>query len=81
MIENSVSAFDAAIAAGYGIELDVQISADGVPVVFHDATLDRVTAATGPVNARTARDLRSIALAGSDDTILPLRDPMSLESR
>ncbi|SHI60903.1 Glycerophosphoryl diester phosphodiesterase [Palleronia salina] len=72
VVENSMAAFEAAAEAGYGIELDVQISADGVPVVFHDHTLDRVTDRTGPVNALTAETLGKTRLAGSDDTILTL---------
>lgn len=68
-IENSPAAFAAAVAAGYGIECDVQLSADGAAVVFHDATLDRLTAETGPVRARTAADLGRIALSGRTDTI------------
>ena len=72
-IENSATAFAAAIDAGYGIELDLQLSADGRAVVFHDATLDRLTDATGPVARRTADDLGRIPLRipmhGSADTI------------
>jgi hypothetical protein len=43
------AAIAAAVAAGYGIEIDLQGSADGEAMVFHDDTLDRLTAATGPV--------------------------------
>ena len=43
--ENSLGAFQAACQAGYGIELDVQISADGEAVVFHDGALKRMTGA------------------------------------
>ena len=59
VIENSLSALAAAAAAGYGIELDVQLSADGEAMVFHDYALDRLTAETGPVRARTAAALRA----------------------
>lgn len=60
--ENTLAAFDLGLAAGAdGLECDVHLSADGVPVVCHDATLDRTTDATGPVAARTAA-----ALAGVD---------------
>ena len=72
--ENALSAFRAAIAAGYGIELDVQLTADGEAVVFHDDTLDRMTAETGPVAARRAADLRRIGLASSDDHIPTLSE-------
>ena len=68
-IENSLSAIRAAIAAGYGIEIDLQLSSDGVPMVFHDDALDRLTSETGPVRARTAETLTGIRLQGSNDTI------------
>ncbi len=73
VIENSPAAIDRAVRAGYGIEIDLQLSADGVPMVFHDGTLDRLTAARGPVRDRTARDLGDIKLTGSDDRIPTLR--------
>jgi len=65
VIENSPAAFARAIAAGYGIELDLQLSADGVAMVFHDDTLDRLTDETGRVRARNALALGQIPLAGS----------------
>ena len=68
-IENSASAIRAARAAGYAIEMDLQLSADGVPMVFHDEDLSRLTAEHGPLNAHTAADLTRIKLKGSDDTI------------
>jgi len=67
--ENSLSAFRAAVDAGYGIELDVRLSKDGVLVVFHDDTLDRVTGEVGRVDSRTAAELRKINLSGTADTI------------
>ena len=67
VIENSPAAFARAIAAGYGIELDLQLSADGVAMVFHDDTLDRLTGETGPVRGLSAQALGQIALAGSRD--------------
>ncbi len=71
-VENSLAAFDAAIARGHGIELDVQQSADGQAMVFHDATLDRLTGASGAVAARSAAQLSAVALTGTDETIQPL---------
>lgn len=68
-IENSPSAFGAAIDAGYGIELDLQLSRDGVAVVFHNSVLDRLTEETGRVRDRDAADLQRIQLTGSRDTI------------
>jgi glycerophosphoryl diester phosphodiesterase len=67
--ENGTAAIAAAIAAGYGIECDVQLSSDGQAMVFHDDRLDRLTGETGPVAARTAAELGRIRLKGGADTI------------
>ncbi|MGE0233655.1 MAG: glycerophosphodiester phosphodiesterase family protein [Flavobacteriaceae bacterium] len=61
IVENTLPAAQAAIDGDYGIEVDLQLSADGVPMVFHDDTLDRLTEATGPVAAHTADALCRIA--------------------
>jgi glycerophosphoryl diester phosphodiesterase len=59
--ENTIAAFDLGMAAGAdGLELDVHLSADGLPVVCHDDTLDRTTDATGWVRARTAAELAGV---------------------
>lgn len=66
-LENSVAAFERAIAEGAaGIELDVHLSADGVPIVFHDETLARLTADADPrrVDALSAAALAEIELVG-----------------
>lgn len=75
--ENSPSAFAAAIAAGLGIECDVQRSLDGQAMVFHDYDLGRLTGAQGPVDARTAEQLGRIALTGCTDTIPTLRQMLA----
>lgn len=75
--ENSRAAFAAAIAGGYGIELDVQRSSDGLPVVFHDDALDRLTADAGPVARRSAAQLGEISLAGTLETIPTLRQVLA----
>jgi glycerophosphoryl diester phosphodiesterase len=67
--ENSRAAFEAAIAAGFGIELDVQASRDGVAMVFHDYDLDRLTEARGPVAGLRADELQGLRLNGSDETV------------
>jgi glycerophosphoryl diester phosphodiesterase len=77
-IENSPAAIRSAIEAGYGIEIDLQLSSDGVAMVFHDETLDRLTDETGPVAARTAADLTGIRLKDSADTIPTLTDVLAL---
>jgi glycerophosphoryl diester phosphodiesterase len=59
--ENTLAAFEHGLRVGAdGLELDVHLSADGVPVVVHDPTLDRTTNATGPVAARTAAELARV---------------------
>lgn len=67
--ENAPSAFAAAIARGLGIECDVQLTADGQAIVFHDFTLDRLTGEHGEVIARPAAALGTISLLGSTDFI------------
>jgi len=71
--ENSLSAAEAAITRGFGIECDVQRASDGQAVVFHDWELDRLTAEHGSVGARSAAQLGAITLSGSTDTIPTLR--------
>ncbi|MFD1214109.1 glycerophosphodiester phosphodiesterase [Arthrobacter sp. GCM10027362] len=66
-LENSMAAFRAAVEMGYCyLETDVRSSADGVLMVFHDATLDRITDATGPISARTAAQLRQVRIGGAE---------------
>jgi glycerophosphoryl diester phosphodiesterase len=76
--ENSLGAFQAACAHGYGVELDVQLSADGEAMVFHDVQLARMTGAQGRIADHTAADLRRLKLAGSDETIPTLADALTL---
>jgi len=75
--ENSLSAVRAAVEAGYGIEIDVQPSADGVAMVFHDETLNRMTALTGPITSRTADELKTIPLQDTPNTIPTLSDVLT----
>ncbi len=59
--ENTMAAFDRGLTCGAdGVECDVHLSRDGVPVVIHDATLDRTTNATGWVGALTAAELATV---------------------
>ncbi len=77
--ENALSAFAAAIEAGFGIECDVQRSSDGQAMVFHDWELDRLTAETGLVIERSAAKLGQIRIIGNDaDTIPSLRELLDL---
>jgi glycerophosphoryl diester phosphodiesterase len=72
--ENTLAAFDAAAAAGYGMELDVQLSADGEAVVFHDDRLERLTEGSGRIAERLATDLRQVPVQGTGQTIPTLAE-------
>jgi glycerophosphoryl diester phosphodiesterase len=77
--ENTLAAFRRALAerAG-GLELDVRLSADDVPVVFHDADLDRLTARAGPLAALPWSTLRTIEVGDSGEGIPQLGDLLPL---
>lgn len=79
-VENSPAAIRAALDHGYAIEIDLQLSSDGVAMVFHDEELDRLTDAQGPVAARTAAALQAIRLKDSTDTIPTLADVLAMVS-
>ena len=72
--ENSMAAFRKAVEAGYGIELDVQLSKDRIPVVFHDETLKRVCGAEGKVRDYTYEELKQFTLCQSQEQIPRLAD-------
>jgi glycerophosphoryl diester phosphodiesterase len=71
IVENTITAADAAIARGLSIECDVQLTADDDAVVFHDFALDRLTAQAGEVATRTSTDLQAIAIEGSRSDRIP----------
>jgi glycerophosphoryl diester phosphodiesterase len=73
VIENTLSAAEAAIEAGFAIECDVQDTSDGEAVVFHDHTLERLTAEKGAVRAQRAADLTGLAIASTRDRIPTLQ--------
>lgn len=73
-IENSRAAVTAALAHGYGIEIDLQLSRDGAAVVFHDDDLGRLTGERGPVRMRDAAELGRIRLRDSAETIPPFAE-------
>ena len=72
--ENSLPAFSAAAAGGYGVELDVHLSSDGQVVVFHDDSLKRMCGVDREVEDLTLKELSSLYLAGSGETIPLLRE-------
>ncbi len=69
LIENSLPAFAAALDAGVGMECDVRLSADGIVYVFHDETLDRLTAKSGAFARYSGQELGAIPLIGNGGPI------------
>lgn len=69
--ENSLPAFRKAVEAGFGIELDVQITKDGIPVVFHDDTLKRGCGVDAGIYDYTLAELQTLPLFGRADLSVP----------
>ncbi len=76
--ENSLAAFSAAVEAGYGIELDVNLSADGQVVVFHDGHLKRMCGIDKAVNDCTYEELRRLRLLDTNEGIPLLSEVLKL---
>ncbi|MBQ2633928.1 MAG: glycerophosphodiester phosphodiesterase [Oscillospiraceae bacterium] len=76
--ENSLAAFQLAAEAGYGMELDVQLSRDGEVVVFHDETLDRICFVPGRVDELDSAVLCRLPLCGTEETLPRLREVLDL---
>ncbi|MEM7492623.1 MAG: glycerophosphodiester phosphodiesterase family protein [Pseudomonadota bacterium] len=62
--ENSLAAFQAAAANGFGVELDVHLTKDEVPIVFHDANLNRMTGEQGYIFETTFEEAQRLSLGG-----------------
>ena len=73
-IENTASALRAAIAAGYGIEIDLQVTADGEAVVHHDDVLGRLTDGSGRLASMTAAALKAVPFKATADRIITLAE-------
>jgi glycerophosphoryl diester phosphodiesterase len=76
--ENSMKAFETAIEAGYGIELDIRLTKDGKIVVFHDDTLARVCGLKQNVDALTLAELKELRLLGTAESIPEFGEFLSL---
>lgn len=76
--ENSLPAFQKAVDAGFGIELDVQLTKDRVPVIFHDFTLKRICGAEGRLRDFTYDELQQMRLCGTDQRIPKLEEALEL---
>src|SRR5436305_635160 len=72
--ENSLAAAEAAVKAGYAIECDLHPAADGVPIVFHDDDLPRLTGVEGCVRDRTAAEVATLRLAGTSEHVPMLEE-------
>jgi glycerophosphoryl diester phosphodiesterase len=78
IVENSRAAAEAAVAAGYGIEIDIQMSADGEAMVFHDTELLRLTDAPGLIRDYTADALGRVALKDGGEGVPNLAEFLAL---
>lgn len=76
--ENSMAAFKLAVDSQYGMELDVQLSKDSIPVVFHDHDLKRVCGINKNVNELTYNELRQLRLFDSNEKIPHLEEVLNL---
>lgn len=76
--ENTRPSFERAIKHGFGIELDLQMSSDGEAMVFHDYALDHLTHASGPIQMRTAAELRQVKHKVGSDPIMDLSQLLEL---
>jgi glycerophosphoryl diester phosphodiesterase len=74
IIENTPSAFKAAVAANYAIECDLRVSADGEAMVHHDDALGRLTDGSGRLDAMTAAELKRVVFKSTADRMIALGD-------
>ena len=74
VVENTASAFAAAIARGYAIECDLQLTRDGEAVVFHDDHVERLTEGRGLVKDHTAAEMKQLAMRNSTDKVQTLAE-------
>lgn len=78
VVENSRAAIMAAVEAGYGIEIDIQMSSDGEAMVFHDYKMERLTGLDGFTRTRSAHELSLVKLKDSDEGVPTLAEVLAL---
>jgi glycerophosphoryl diester phosphodiesterase len=78
IIENTVAAFEAAVAKGYGIECDVRPAGCSTPMVFHDLNLERLVEAEGPIAAREAGALKRLRYRHTGGSMIDLAELLDL---
>ena len=74
LVENTAAAVRAAISAGYGIEVDVQLSGDGEAMVYHDDALGRLTEGEAKLNRLSAAELKRVPFRNSSERMMTLGD-------
>jgi glycerophosphoryl diester phosphodiesterase len=74
IIENTSSAVAAAIASGYGIEVDLQVTSDGSAMVYHDEALGRLTEGGAQIRQLTSAELRRVPFKSTADRMLTLAE-------
>ena len=80
IIENTQSAVEAAVAAGYAIEVDLQVTADGDAAVHHDDVLERVTEGRGRIDALKMAELKRVTFRATTDRMLTVGELCDLVS-
>jgi len=78
IIENTASSVAAAVAAGYGIEVDLQISRDGEAMVYHDDALGRLTEGDSRLDRMDAAELAAVPFKATSDRMLTLGELLEL---
>lgn len=76
--ENSLEAFSLAMESGFCIEFDLHLSKDGIPIVFHDETLERLTGSNGKVANYTLESLKTLFLKNTNQKIPTLEEVLEL---
>jgi len=78
IVENMPAAARAAIAGKFAIECDIQLSADGEAMVYHDDELDRLTEGSGPLRAKAATELKAVTFKATAERMMTLADLCAL---
>ena len=78
IVENTAPAFEAALARGYGMECDLRPASGGLPVVFHDETLDRLIDGSGPVADLGRQHLKKLRYRDCTTPIITFADLLDL---
>lgn len=75
--ENSMASFREAMSYGYAIELDVHLSSDDIPVVFHDESLERMTGSKGKISQYTLKSIKGLKLKNTEEKVPTLEEVLN----